>query len=287
MTRGQPPTNTSRGIHSENLYTPLYTESQETDHTYINTDQQPLVPMNTSDADIAAAAAAEAEAGKLETAANAAGQSTEDQKAEAAAAAAATFIARMAAETEAAAIAEAEKAQAEAEAAAKAAADDATLRMVEERALTGTAEIARMATEAANAMAREQEAAAAAETERHRQEALAAATAAAMAGATAAKKAAAAAVAKEIARKGKAAQQAKAPGGSAGGNLTIAQPAMNASLPEDYEEWEISEGDLPEGSNLLGNKALLEDYPEDEANSRKNKKNNPGKGKKGQPKNKA
>jgi hypothetical protein len=94
-------------------------------------------------------------------------------------------------------------------------------------------------------------------------------------------------VAKEIERKGKAAQQPKAPGGGTGGNPTIAQHALKTTLPEDYEEWEISEGDLPEGSNLSGNKALLEDYPEDEANSRKNKKNNPGRGKKGHPKNKA
>ena len=114
-------------------------------------------------------------------------------------------------------------------------------------------------------MAREQEAAAAAEAERHRQEALAAAAAATTVGATATAKAAEA-KAKEIERKGKAAQQAKAPGGSASGNRTIAQHALKTTLPEDYEEWEISEGDLPEGSNLSGNKALLEDYPEDEAN---------------------
>ena len=97
--------------------------------------------------------------------------------------------------------------------------------------------------------------------------------------ATASKKAATTA-AKKIERKGKAVQHAKAPGGTTGGNPATAQHALKATLPEDYEEWEISEGDVPEGSNLSGNKALLEDYPEDEANSRKNTKTNPGRGKK-------
>jgi len=35
---------------------------------------------------------------------------------------------------------------------------------------------------------------------------------------------------------------------------------------------------------LSGNKALLEEYPEDEANSKKTKKTNTGKGKTGNPK---
>ena len=42
----------------------------------------------------------------------------------------------------------------------------------------------------------------------------------------------------------------------------------------------------PEGSNLSCNKAFLEEYPEDEANSKKTKKNNTEKGKKGYPKTK-
>jgi hypothetical protein len=37
---------------------------------------------------------------------------------------------------------------------------------------------------------------------------------------------------------------------------------------------------LPEGSNLSGSKALMEDYSEDEANSNKIKKTNSGKVKK-------
>ena len=61
----------------------------------------------------------------------------------------------MAAETKAAAIVDAEKAHAEAEAAAKAATDVATLRMAEERALTEAAEMAKRATEVADAMAKE------------------------------------------------------------------------------------------------------------------------------------
>jgi hypothetical protein len=60
------------------LYSPLYTESQETDHTYVNTDQQHPAPTNPSEAAIAAEAATEAEAAELEAAANAARQSTED-----------------------------------------------------------------------------------------------------------------------------------------------------------------------------------------------------------------
>jgi hypothetical protein len=117
--------------------------------------------------------------------------------------------------------------------------------------------------------------------EKLRQEAIAAAAAAATAKATVAKKAATTA-AKEKERKAKEAQQAKAAGGSTSGVPTIAQHAQKTALPEDYDGWEISEGDLPEGYNLLGSKALQEEYPEDEAN---NKKNNPGKGKKGHPKN--
>jgi hypothetical protein len=51
-------------------------------------------------------------------------------------------------------------------------------------------------------------------------------------------------------------------------------------LPLDTEDWELSEGGLPEGSNLSGSKGLMEDYPEDEAISKKTKKTNTGKGKK-------
>ena len=116
--------------------------------------------------------------------------------------------------------------------------------------------------------------------------ALAAAIVAAKAKAIASEKAATTA-AKEKERKAKEAQQAKVAGGSTSGVPTIAQHAQQTKLPEDYDDWAISEGDLPEGSNLAGNKALQDLYPEDEANSRKNKKNIPGKGIKGHPKTKA
>ena len=37
------------------------------------------------------------------------------------------------------------------------------------------------------------------------------------------------------------------------------------------DDWELSEGGLPEGSNLSGSKILLDEYPEDEAISNKGK----------------
>ena len=54
--------------------------------------------------------------------------------------------------------------------------------------------------------------------------------------------------------------------------------------PQDLEVWELSQGGLPAGSTLSGIKALLNEYPEDEANSEKTKKTSTGKGKKGHPK---
>jgi len=54
---------------------------------------------------------------------------------------------------------------------------------------------------------------------------------------------------------------------------------------QELVDWDLTDEDaLPEGSNLSGNKALVEDYPEDETNSKKTKKINTGKGKKGNPK---
>ncbi len=55
----------------------------------------------------------------------------------------------------------------------------------------------------------------------------------------------------------------------------------------DSDDWELSDGGLPEGSTLSGSKALMDDYPEDEANSKKTKKTNTGKGKKSKTKPKA
>ena len=55
----------------------------------------------------------------------------------------------------------------------------------------------------------------------------------------------------------------------------------------DHKVWILTDEDaLPEGSNLSGNKSLMDKYPEDEANSKKTKKTNTGKGKQGNPKNK-
>jgi hypothetical protein len=68
-------------------------------------------------------------------------------------------------------------------------------------------------------------------------------------------------------------------GGDAGGPSAPRQ-ACEAQLPLDTEDWELSEGGLPEGSTLSGSKALMEDYPDDEANSKKTKQPKTGKGKK-------
>jgi hypothetical protein len=46
---------------------------------------------------------------------------------------------------------------------------------------------------------------------------------------------------------------------------------------------ELSEGDLPEGTTLSGSKALMDDYPEDEANSKLTKKTDTWKDKRGNP----
>ncbi len=51
-------------------------------------------------------------------------------------------------------------------------------------------------------------------------------------------------------------------------------------------DWYPTDEDaLPEGSTLSGSNSLMDQYPEDEANSKKSKKTNAGKGKKGNPKN--
>ena len=99
--------------------------------------------------------------------------------------------------------------------------------------------------------------------------------------------AAEAAASKDKEKKAKDAQKTKAAGGSKRGTATIAQHAQNTDLPPDLDDLELSEGGLLEVSTLSGSKALLEEYPEDEANSKKTKKTNTGKGKKGNPKPKA
>ena len=61
---------------------------------------------------------------------------------------------------------------------------------------------------------------------------------------------------------------------------TVIHLSSREQLPLGAEDWGLSEEGLPEGSTLSGNKALMEDYPDDEANSKKPKKQNNGKGKK-------
>ena len=71
------------------------------------------------------------------------------------------------------------------------------------------------------------------------------------------------------------------------GAANIFQTAQGTALPPDMDEWELSEGGLPEGSTLSGSKALMEEYPEDEASSKKTKKLTTGEGKRGKSKPKA
>jgi hypothetical protein len=131
-------------------------------------------------------------------------------------------------------------------------------------------------------MTKAQEAAAATEADKNRQEAIAVASAATATKATVDEKALAPA-AKAKGKKTKEAQKANAARGSTSGIPTIARHAQNTALPQGLDDWELYEGDLPEGSSLSGSKALLEKYPEDEANSKKTKKTNTGKGKNGNP----
>jgi len=259
-TRGHTTVEPTGSIYTDNYFTPLYTESQETDYTNVNANQRPPTHEDTRDADLATAAAATA-------------TEVDDMKAEAATANAAELIARLAAEAEAAAVAEA----AATEAAAKAATDTSTRLAAEESAATEAAKEAKREAEAAKAAAKAQEAAAPAKAEKNKQTALAAAAADAAAKAAADEKAATDAV-KEKEKKAEESQKDKAARGSTSGIPTIAQQALNNELPPDHDDWELFEGDLPEGSNLSGNKALLEEYPEDEANSKKTKETNSGKG---------
>jgi hypothetical protein len=74
--------------------------------------------------------------------------------------------------------------------------------------------------------------------------------------------------------------------GNKRGTDTVGHQVQNGDLPHDLDDWELSEGGLPEGSTLPGSKALLDEYPKDEANSKKTNQTNTGKGKKGNPKTK-
>jgi hypothetical protein len=57
-TIGQTSADPNRGFHTKNFVTPLYSESQETDHIYVNTTQQPQTLAATREAKMAAAPAA-------------------------------------------------------------------------------------------------------------------------------------------------------------------------------------------------------------------------------------
>ncbi len=134
-------------------------------------------------------------------------------------------------------------------------------------------------------MAKAQDAAALVE-DKAKQEALKVAASAAVARAETEADAYAAAV-KENGKKAQEAQKTKAAERSTKGFTTVAQQARNIELPQDLGGWELSKGGLLEGSNLSSSKALPEEYPEDEANSKKTKKTNTGKGKKDNSKPKA
>jgi electron transfer flavoprotein alpha subunit len=176
-THGNTTADPSGSIRTENNFTPLYTESQETDHTNVNANQRPPPihedTRNENLADVAAAAETEAD----------------DIEAEAAVANATDLIARVAAEVEAAAVAEATSA----EAVAKATTDTAARLTAEEAATAEAAKEAKRVAEASEAAARAQEAAAAAEAKKVKHEALEAAAAVAAARAKAEAVAAAAA----------------------------------------------------------------------------------------------
>ena len=85
-TRGHTTKGPTGSIRADNYATPLYTETQETDHTNVNANHPPPSHEATRDANLAAAEAA-------------ATTNADDIEAEAAAADAADLIARLAAET--------------------------------------------------------------------------------------------------------------------------------------------------------------------------------------------
>jgi hypothetical protein len=59
-------------------------------------------------------------------------------------------------------------------------------------------------------------------------------------------------------------------------------PAQEEDQQQDIVDWDLTDA-LPKGLNLSDNKTLMEDYPEDETNSKKPQKTDTGKGKKGSP----
>jgi hypothetical protein len=136
-TRGQTTAGATGSVHTESYFTPLYNESQTTDHSNVNINQQPPTPKTTRDVEMAAAAEeaaavakesastydAEMEASasmEAEATSTVELQTTNDTEAEAAAANVAEFVARLATETEAATTDEAASIKAGSKAAATA-----------------------------------------------------------------------------------------------------------------------------------------------------------------------
>ncbi len=70
------------------------------------------------------------------------------------------------------------------------------------------------------------------------------------------------------------------------GNALPTHPAYTDDPNQEEIDWALSEIGFPGGSTLSGSNTLLEDYPEEEANSKKTKRTNTGKGKKSSPKTK-
>jgi len=111
-TRGNTLADPTGGVHTENFFSPLYTESQDTNHTNVNTNQRTPAPIRTRieairDAEVAAAAAAaaaEAEASAAATAVDM--EAAAEMETDAAASGAAEIVARLAAVTKVAAAAE-------------------------------------------------------------------------------------------------------------------------------------------------------------------------------------
>ena len=60
MTSGYTTAHPTGGVHTDNFYTPLYSESQAADHTNVNTNQQLPTPAATQYAKMAAVVAATA-----------------------------------------------------------------------------------------------------------------------------------------------------------------------------------------------------------------------------------
>ena len=86
MTRGHTTMSPTGSVHTDNYFTPFYTETRETDHTNVNASQQLPTHGNTGDTDLGAAEVA-------------ATSNADDTEAEAATADAVDLIARLAAET--------------------------------------------------------------------------------------------------------------------------------------------------------------------------------------------